>query len=188
MLLSQNCRWYEICHLPVILHCLKCRPDGNFCLSESNITTYKAIHDLAALHILFRIVDGFLLIQCLLIWEHLFKLPLPYGILGIFVSLCTRTDRIQLDQFFGDIFHMSLDTRAHLLPFRAAKLVQFDTRTIFAGQLADTVELFHRHEQFTSFGIFDTDVILCAPICDHFINTTVDSDTMILMYHIVTNR
>ena len=187
MLFGKNRRRYQICYLPVILYCLKCCPDGNLCLSESNIPTDKSIHNLATFHVMFGIVNGFLLIQCLLIWEHLFKLPLPYGILGIFVSLCARTDRIQLDQFLRNILHMSFDTRAHFLPLRAAKLVQLDTCAILAGQLTDTVELFHRHEQFAALCILDTDIVLHASIGFHLVDTAVDSDTVILMYDIIAN-
>ena len=188
MLLGKNRRRYQICYLPVILHCLKRSADCNLCLSKSYIPTDKTIHDLATFHVVFGIVNGFLLIQCLLIWEHLFKLPLPYGILRIFVTLCARTDRIQLDQLLRNILHMSLDTCAHFLPLRSAKLIQFDTCAILAGQLADAVELFHRHKQFTAFRILDTDIVLHASIGFHLVDTAVDSDTMILMYDIIANR
>lgn len=57
-----------------------------------------------------------------------------------------------------------------------------------AGQLADAVELFHRHKQFTAFRILDTDIVLHASIGFHLVDTAVDSDTMILMYDIIANR
>ena len=83
---------------------------------------------------------------------------------------------------------MSLDTCAHFLPLRSAKLIQFDTCAILARQLADAVELFHRHKQFTAFRILDTDIVLHASIGFHLVDTAVDSDTMILMYDIIANR
>ena len=83
---------------------------------------------------------------------------------------------------------MSFDTRAHLLPLRAAKLVQLDTCAILAGQLANAVELLDRHKQFTALRILDTDIVLHASIGFHLVDTTVDSDTMILMYDIIANR
>ena len=82
---------------------------------------------------------------------------------------------------------MSLDTCTHLFPLWTAKLVQLDTRAILAGELADAVELLDRHEQFTALCILDTDIVFHASIGFHLVDTTVDSDTMILMYDIIAN-
>ena len=58
MLLSQNGGWYQIHHLFAVLNCLKSCPQGDLCLSVTNITTDQPIHDLTAFHIFFHCLNG----------------------------------------------------------------------------------------------------------------------------------
>ena len=102
MLLGKNRRRHQIYDLLILLHCLKCRTDCNFRLAIAHIPTDQTVHDLSALHILFYRINGKHLIFCLLKRKHLFKFPLPYGILAIYETFLLLSCRIQLHQIFCD--------------------------------------------------------------------------------------
>ena len=98
MLLRKNRCRDKINHLFSLLYCLKRRTDGNFRLPVANIPTNQAVHDLRALHVLFRRINGKQLILRLLKGKHLFKFPLPDRILSARITVFLLTRRIKLHQ------------------------------------------------------------------------------------------
>ena len=101
MLLCQNRCRNKYCHLFPILHCLKCRPDGNFSFSESDISANQAIHDPGTLHILFGCFDRTFLIFRFLIWKCIFKFLLPYRIRFKLISLFLESISYLLNSFYN---------------------------------------------------------------------------------------
>ena len=123
MLLSQNRCRYQINDLFILLHRLKCCPNGNLCLPISDISADQTVHNLAALHILLHRFDRHHLILRLLKREHLFKLPLPDGIFPVDKSFLLLPCGIKFYQIFGNLPYRSTHTALGLIPFLGSQLI-----------------------------------------------------------------
>ena len=58
VLLCQDGGWDKVHHLFALLNCFERGPDGNLCLAVSHVPADKAVHDLAALHVVFCSLYG----------------------------------------------------------------------------------------------------------------------------------
>ena len=61
LLRKYSCR-NKICNLSVVLNSLKCGSDCHLCFAKSYVSTDQAIHYFVALHILFCVINGLLLV------------------------------------------------------------------------------------------------------------------------------
>ena len=77
MLLRQHRRRHQHRHLTPIHHRFERGANGNFGLSETDVTADQAVHRLGGLHVGLGFEDGAHLIGCLLVNERFFKLALP---------------------------------------------------------------------------------------------------------------
>ena len=188
MLLCQDRSRYQINHLLVFLHRLERRPDRHLRLAKAYVSADQAIHDLMALHILFRGFDGGNLIVRLLEGEHFLKFSLPYRIRSILITFCRLARRIQFHQILRDIFDRSAHPCLGLVPFLAAKAVQLRLlggirRRIFLKG----VHLRRQNVQTASARIFNFDIILHHPVYFDLFNSFVDTKSVIFVNHIISN-
>ena len=109
VLLGQNGGGAQIHHLLAFLHGLEGCPKGDLRLAVAHIPTDEPIHDLVRLHVMLHILDGRILTLGLLVWEGLLKLPLPYGILPIYIALGLLPQCIQIHQLLCHYAHGRLD-------------------------------------------------------------------------------
>ncbi len=107
MLLGQNRGGHQIGHLFSLLHCLERSPDRNLCLAVSHIPADQTIHDLGALHVLFRCLYRKNLILRFLKGKHFLKFFLPDGIRSVDKPLFLLSRCIQIYQFLGDDLYSS---------------------------------------------------------------------------------
>lgn len=77
MLLGEDGGRHQIDHLLSLLDRLKCSADGDLCLAVPHISADQPVHDLRALHIMLRVLNGLELIFCLLKGKHLLEFFLP---------------------------------------------------------------------------------------------------------------
>ena len=140
LLCKYRCR-NEIYDLLALLHCLKRCTDGNFCLAIADIPTDETIHDLCALHIMLRLLDGTHLILGLLKRKHFFKFTLPDCIRSIDIAFLLLAHGIQTDQFLRDLFDCPLYTRTCTAPLLRAECIQFWLFGITACVFLDQIQL-----------------------------------------------
>lgn len=105
MLLGQNSRWHQIYHLAAFLHCFERCTNCHFRFPIAYVSADQTVHDFLTFHIIFRILNGTLLILCLLIREQFFKLPLPHGIRTVYITLLCLTCRIKFHQIFCNFLY-----------------------------------------------------------------------------------
>ena len=187
-LLCKNRSRHKINNLTALLNRFKSSPERNLCLTVSNVSTHKAIHDLGALHILLSVFDRSQLIFCFLIRKHLFKLSLPDRIRSTDITFFFLADCIKFHKFPCNILHGTADSGFRLLPFLPAKPIQFRWFCCFCpGIFLQCIQLCCKNIQITSITIFDFDIILCNFIYCNFLNTFVNAEAMLFMHYIVSN-
>ena len=187
MLLCQNRCRHQIYHLFSVLDRLKCSPNGNFRLSVSDVSADQAVHDLFALHVLLGIGDLLQLVIGLLKREHFFKFLLPDRIRFILISILLLPCRIQLHQIPGNLS----DCPAHLIlcfrPLVTSQLVQLWLFCICSCILLDQIQLRCKNIQAASSRIRNFHIIFGDLIYFNLFNSLIDTQTMIFMYHIISN-
>ena len=123
MLLGEDRRRHQKCHLLAVLHRLKRRTDRNFRLSVSDVAADQTIHNLRALHVGLGRRNGKILVFRLLKREHLLELFLPHSVRSERKSLFILAHCVKLHEVFGDLLDRSPDSRLGLVPLLSAKLV-----------------------------------------------------------------
>ena len=181
-LLRQNRCRRQIRHLSALLHFLESRTQGNFCFPIADISADQTVHDLRALHIPLGIFNGAELILCLLIRKHFLKLSLPYRIRTTDIAFFFLTHRIKFHQFFCDIFYRTTDFAFGLIPFLSAKFIQLrHFRSIRSGIFLQTVKLSCQNIKIAASPVLNLDIILDDPVHFHLLDSTVNSQSMLLM-------
>ena len=186
MLLCQNGSRYQIDHLLIFLYCLKCRTDCNFCLSITYITTDQTIHDLVAFHILLHSIDRQKLIFCLLIREHFLKFFLPDCILPVNKPILILSCCIKFYQIFCNFFNCPPDLCLRLSPLLGSKTVKFWLFGIRTGIFLDQIQLCCRNIKISALSIRNLHIVFGNLIHFDFFNSLINSQSMILMYHIIS--
>ena len=186
MLLCKNRSRDQIDNLLVLLHCFKCCPDCNLCLSKSHISADQTVHDLLTFHISFGRFDCKPLILRFLKWKHFFKFLLPDRVLLIDKSFFRLPHRIELHQIFGDLPDRRLNLALCTMPFLSPKLIEFWLFRICTGILLDLVKLCGKNIKISTISIRNLHIILCHLINFYLFNSPVDSKSMILMHYIVS--
>ena len=190
MLLCQNRCRNKYCHLFPILHCLKCRPDGNFSFSESDISANQAIHDPGTLHILFGCFDRTFLIFRFLIWKCIFKFLLPYRIRFKLISMFFLPLCIQLYQILCDFFNRTFNFTLCLTPFRRSQLIQSWLMCIFITAVC--ILLNHskpgcQYIKISTVSILDLNVIFHYMIGFNFFDSFIYTKSVIFMDNIISH-
>ena len=186
MLLCKNRSRDQIDNLLVLLHCFKCRPYCNLCLSKSHISADQTVHDLLTFHISFGRFDCKLLILRFLKWKHFFKFLLPDRVLLIDKSFFGLPYCIEFHQIFGDLPDCCLYLALRAMPFLSSKFVKFRLFSICTGILLDLVKLCGKNIKISTISIRNLHIILCHLINFYLFNSPVDSKSMILMHYIVS--
>ena len=185
MLLRQDRRRHQIDHLFSFLHRLKGRPQGNLRLSVAHVSADQPVHDLPALHILFRILDGRQLVLRFLIGKHLLKFLLPDRIRAVLKALRVLSGRVKLHQLLSDLPYR----RPHLclgpVPFRSAQLVELRRLRVRTGVFLDPVQAGRRKIKVPAVGIFYFDIVLDDMVLLDFFDSPVNSQAMAFMNHII---
>ena len=187
-LLCQDCSRYKINNLTAFLNCFKRSPKSYFCLTISNISTYKTVHDLGAFHVLFGIFNRCQLVFCFLIRKHFFKLPLPDSIRTTDITFFFLADRIKLYKLLCNILHGTANSGFCLFPFLTSKPVQLwwfcRLRT---GIFLQCIQLRRKNIQITSITILNLDIVFCNFIYSNLLDTLVNTKSMFLMDYIISN-
>ena len=185
MLLGQDRGRHQIDHLTALLDCLKRGPDGNLRLAVAHVPADQPVHDLRAFHVIFGILDGLDLILRLLKGKHLFEFLLPHRICPVDIAVRLLPRRIELYQILCDDLNRGTDLLLRLYPLAGAQLVQLRLCSIRAGILLDQVQLGCRDIQDASLCIGDLHIILGHLLHLDLLNSMVNAQPMILMYHII---
>ena len=187
MLLGQDGGGNQVDHLLSLLDRLEGRPESDLSLSVAHIAADQPVHDLPALHVLFCVLDSGKLVVGLLIGEHLFKFLLPDRIRFILISILLLPCRIQLHQIPGNLS----DCPAHLIlcfrPLVTSQLVQLWLFCICSCILLDQIQLRCKNIQAASSRIRNFHIIFGDLIYFNLFNSLIDTQTMIFMYHIISN-
>ena len=122
LLCEDRCR-DQIDHLLFFLHGFKSCPERDLRLSVAHIPADQAVHDLLALHVPLRIVDGGELVVRLIVGEHLLKFLLPHRIRSILEALRVLTRRVELHKLLRDLPDRRADLCLRLCPLGPAKLI-----------------------------------------------------------------
>ena len=189
MLLRQNCRRHQIGHLLAVLYCLKGCTDRDLCLAVAHITADEAVHDLPALHVLFYGLNRRQLVIGLIKREHLLKLPLPDRILTVRKAFFPLTLRIQLYQIFCDRTHCRAHPRLCTVPLLRAEPVELRRlRRVGIRIFLDHIKLRRRHVQTAAPRILDLHVILCDLVDFYFLNSPVNTESVVFMDNKISDR
>ena len=187
MLLGQDGSGDQIYHLFTLLHGLESRPDSDLCFSVSHISADQTVHDLGALHIFFCRIYGGQLIFRLLKGEHFLKFPLPYGIRPILIAGLGLPCGIKLHQIPGDIFYRPFYLCFCLIPVLGSQLIQLRSLGVGPCIFLQQVQLIGKDVKCAVVSILNLDIILGHPVYSDFLNAPVNSQTMVFMYHIVSD-
>ena len=188
MLLGKDRSRHQIYYLPALLHCLKCCTKCHLCLAISNVSADQTIHDLTALHIMFGVHDRFLLIFCLLIREQFFKFFLPDSIWSVYIAFLRLTGRIQFHQILCHQLYSAPHSGLGLLPVLSAQRIQLRyLLPVGTAVFLDRVQLGCQNIEAGSLAVLDLHIIFDCLIHRNFLNTTVDTKSMIFMHHIVAH-
>ena len=186
MLLCQNRRRHQINNLFFLLRCFESRSDCHLGLAKTNVTANQTIHDLPAFHIRLRRFDGKTLILRLIIWKHFLKFPLPYRIRSILIAFLTLPDGIQFHQFLRHFLYRFLYPVPGLCPLLSAQTVQLRFLRIRTGIFLDQIKLCRQHIQIAAFIILNLHVIPHGLVNFDFLYAAENTETVILMHHIIS--
>ena len=150
MLLRKNRSRDKIYHLFSFLNRLKCRPDGDLGFTVSHIPADKPVHDLAALHIVFRIFNRLNLILCLFKGEHLLKFLLPYSVRSVDKSFRPLPYSIELNEIFRDSLNRFSDLTLSLSPLDSSQLIQLGLLCIRSRVFLNQIHLGDRNIEHSS--------------------------------------
>ncbi len=185
MLLCQNSGGYQVHHLLSLLDSLECGPDGDLRLAVAHIAADKPVHDSGALHVRLGVLDGRNLVFRLLKGKHFLKLPLPYRILFILVPLAVLPQGIELHQILSHFTDGAANLRLGALPLFGTQFVQFRLPGIGRGILLDHIQSGGKHIQIAAVPVLYLDVVLHHALHLHLIDSTVDSQAVAFMHHVV---
>ena len=123
MLLRQNRRRHQHCHLFGILHGFEGGTDGDLRLAEADVAADETVHDFGGFHIVFNIGNGVFLILRFLVGKGVFKFLLPYRVLGKGVALLFLPFGIEFHQIFRNLIDGTFDLCFRPSPVRTAELI-----------------------------------------------------------------
>ena len=109
-LLREDGGRHEVGHLLAVLHGLEGSAQCDLGLAVADVAADQAVHDLVALHVLLHRFDGEILVDRLLVREHLLELLLPDGVLPELVAGLGLPCRIELHEVTRDFLHRMLHT------------------------------------------------------------------------------
>ena len=186
-LLREDGGRHEVGHLLTVLHGLEGGAQCDLGLSVAHVAADQAVHDLMALHVLLHRFDGEVLVDRLLVREHLLELLLPDGIRSEPVAGLRLPCRIELHEVTRDLLHRMLHTRAGLRPLRAAEFIQLRLRRLRARVLLDTLEPGRRQVEIAAVAVLDFDVVLRHALALDALDAAVDTDAVVLMHHVIAD-
>ena len=186
MLLCKDRSRDKINDLLSILNRFKGSPDCYFRLSIPYISTDQAIHHLCAFHILFGIFNRPELILSLFKREHFLKLFLPYCIRTVYKSFGLLSHCIQFHQILCNHLHCLFYLALRLIPLRCSKFIQLWRFRICPGIFLDQIHLRCKNIKDSSVCIGNFHIISSNSIYFDFLNSLINSKSVILMYHIVS--
>ena len=185
MLLGKDGRRHKICHLFVILHSFKRSPHCNLRFAISDVPADKSVHYLAAFHVFFGIFYRTKLVGRLLIRKKFFKLPLPRCIRTELVSFLLLSYRIKFHQFICHLPYSRLDTGFSSGPLSGSKLIKLWFLSFGIGIFLYHIQLCCQNVQITAAGILYLNVIFLDLVDLNFLNTTINSKSVIFMHYII---
>ena len=109
-LLREDGGRHEVGHLLTVLHGLEGGAQCDLGLTVADVTADQAVHDLMALHVVLHRFDGEVLVDRLLVREHLLELLLPDGIRPELVAGLRLPRRIELYEVTCDLLYSMLHT------------------------------------------------------------------------------
>ena len=184
MLLCQYGGWHQKCHLFIVIYRLEGSPNRHFCLTVPHIAADQTVHHPAAFHIPFCRRNSFQLICRLLIRKHLLELCLPDGVRTEPVSRLLLTLCVQLHQLSGNLLNCSTDSGLCLFPFHGVELVKLWLfGCILTGILLQNIQCRCRNVKIPTVSILNFDEILGNIVYLDLLNTTVNTETVVLMNH-----
>ena len=186
MLLGEDGGRHQIDHLLSLLDRLKCSADGDLCLAVPHISADQPVHDLRALHIMLRVLNGLELIFRLLEGKHLLKLLLPDCIRPIDEPFRLLPGRIELHQVLRHSLHCLLHLTLRLPPLGGPEFVQLRLLRVRPCILLDQIHLRHRDIEGAAFCIGDLHIVLRDLIHFHLLDALIDPKSMILMDYIIS--
>ena len=95
--------------LLIVQHCLKRRPQRNFCLAETDIATDEPVHWFRIFHIIENFFDCLELALSFFKFKTRFHLPEKLVFRGVIVSFNQLTLSMNFNKFLGDIFDLFFD-------------------------------------------------------------------------------
>lgn len=113
MLVGQHCGRHQHCHLLAVGGRLERRADGDFCLAETDITAYQAVHRAVALHVGLDIAGGRQLVGGVLIDEGCLKFMLQVAVGREAETLLLLAGGVELDEVAGDVLEFLLGLLFH---------------------------------------------------------------------------
>ena len=185
MLLGQDGRGDQNCHLLAVLDCLESGPDGDFRFAEAHVAADQAVHDLIALHVLFGIFDGLQLVSRFGIREELLELMLPDRILFKGMSFALAAGGVEFDQIVGHFFNGPPDFALGVGPFLAAKTVDLWFGGGGRGVFLQDIQFSRQDIQGASAAVFNFNIILGNTVDFDLFNAPVNADAVILVDYIV---
>ena len=187
MLLGQNRGRHQKNHLFSILYGLEGCPDRNLRLSVAHIPTDQPVHDLRTLHILLRSLDGCQLVIRLFIGKGFLEFPLPDRILAVDKTILCLAHRIELHQILGDGFYRRTNPGLGFVPVLGSQFVELRLLRVGPGVLLNRVELSCQHIEKAFSRVLDLHVILGDLIHHDFLDTPVNTETVIFVNHIISH-
>ena len=122
-LLRQDRRRNQVHYLFSLLHRLEGRPERDLRLSVSDVTADQAVHDLLALHVPLRVIDGGELVIRLIVGEHFLEFLLPYRVRAVLKTFRVPARRVELHELLRDLPDCRADLRLRLRPLSSAEFV-----------------------------------------------------------------
>ena len=188
MLLRKDCRRYQKSNLLAILYRLKCRPDRNFCLAISYITTYQSVHNTVTFHICLGSFDCKQLILRLFKRKHFFKFLLPDCIMSKGKSLFLLPECIQFHKILCHFIDCTFHPGLGFSPFLCSKFIQLRTfGSISRGIFLNDIQSRCQNIEITAIPVFYFDIILYNLIDLYLFNSFIYTQSMILMHNIITD-
>ena len=132
------------------------------------------------------VLNGIQLILRFLIREHFLKFTLPHRIRAEAVSLHRLPLRIQLHKILCNLLYRALDLVSGAGPLLRSELVQLRLRRILRGIFLKRFQLAGQNIQRASAPVFNLDIVLGNAVHLDFLHAAVDSDSVILMDHIIS--
>ncbi len=186
MLEGKNGGWHKHCYLFTVGNRLESSPDGDFCFSETDISTDQAIHRMSILHIVLDRRRGALLVRSILIHERRFELFLHIGVGGKGKSLGGSPLGIKHYKVFGYVFYLVFRPRLQCLPGLAAEFVYFWNLTVGRTVARNFIKGMYAHKHHIPVFIHKFHHFSRAAfIVKHLHQSSENSNSMVDMHHIV---